>query len=111
MRNEYGESLDRNGYAISLFDLYSGTCFVCGRSDRALQRHEIYHGAYRDKSKALGLWVQLCDVCHDRLHHRDARIDRQIKEYAQRVAMNQYGWTVAEFRKRFGKSYLEEENE
>ena len=111
MKNEYGEPLDSNGYATSLFELYAGSCFICGRSDKPLQRHEIYHGANRDKSKAYGLWVQLCDECHDRLHHREAQLDRQLKEYAQKVAMNCYRWSIADFRKRFGKNYVEDTDE
>lgn len=107
MRNEYGERLDRNGYAPSLLTNW-GFCEWCMRADRALQRHEVYHGAYRKRSKELGCWVLLCDECHDRLHHHDAGMDRQLKGLMQYVAMKHYGWSVDDFRQRFGKSYVEE---
>lgn len=59
MLNEYGETLDRNGYAPSIVQDIDG-CYFCARQDGKLDRHEIFHGAYRQKSKALGLWVTLC---------------------------------------------------
>lgn len=110
MKNEYGETLDRNGYAASIL-ANIGQCAYCGRMDRPLQRHEAFHGAFRTKSKALGCWLLICDVCHDELHHKNAEIDREIKEYMQRKAMKHYNWSVDDFRQRFGKNYLEEDDE
>ena len=103
MTNEYG-------YAASIVTNI-GQCAYCGRTDRALQRHEAFHGAFRTKSKELGCWLLICFDCHDRLHHKDARIDREIKEFMQREAMRHYGWSVDEFRQRFGKNYLEDDDE
>lgn len=111
MKNEFGEKLDSNGYAESILDLYDGRCFWCERKDRPLQRHEVFHGSNRTKSKALGLWVYLCDDCHGKLHQKDAKIDSHLKEYAQKIAMFHYYWTVREFRERFGKSYVEATDE
>lgn len=108
MKNEYGETLDRNGYAPSILTNI-GQCAYCGRMDRALQRHEAFHGANREKSKNLGCWLLICDVCHDALHHHDATIDAEIKVYMQRKAMKHYGWSVDDFRQRFGKNYLEDD--
>lgn len=105
MRNRYGQELDRNGYAPSIVG-EMGRCCLCGRTDRALQRHEVYHGAYRDKSKNLGTWVNICDLCHDRVHHHEASLDRELKEMMQKKAMERYGWSVDEFRAEFGKSYI-----
>lgn len=105
MTNEYGASLDRNGYAPSIMPSLEG-CFWCGRTDGKLDRHEVFHGAYRKKSKALGLWVNLCHECHMALHHADATLDTAIKQKGQCVAMEHYGWDKAEFRRRFGKNYL-----
>lgn len=106
MTNEYGVKLDSNGYAPSIYDGLLDRCVWCGRTDRALQRHEVYHGAGRDKSKRLGLWVTLCDLCHDQLHHKGGGIDAVLKEDMQRRAMEEYGWSEGDFRRRFGKSYL-----
>jgi hypothetical protein len=51
--------LDRNGYAPSILQTEE-RCFLCGRTDRKLDRHEPFGGPYRAKSKADGLWVLLC---------------------------------------------------
>ena len=59
--NEYGERLDSNGYAPSILS-QSPTCLICGRYRTA--RHEVFFGPYRDKSKRLGLWANLCPWCH-----------------------------------------------
>ena len=58
MTNEYGVTLDRNGYAPSIVQDIDG-CWFCKTQQGKLDRHEIYHGAYRKKSKALGLWALL----------------------------------------------------
>lgn len=105
MKNEYGETLDRNGYAPSIIG-EQDRCYICGRRDRVLQRHEVYHGANRTKSKALGLWVILCDICHDRLHHKEGKIDLDLKREMQLKAMEVYDLDVSEFRGVIGKSYL-----
>lgn len=60
-RNEYGVKLDSNGYAPSILSK-SPTCLICGRYRTA--RHEVFFGPYRDKSKRLGLWANLCPWCH-----------------------------------------------
>lgn len=105
MKNEYGVTLDRNGYAPSVMQSPL-CCFWCGRTGGKLDRHEVFHGAYREKSKALGLWVNLCHGCHMELHHKDARLDAAVKQLGQRVAMQHYGWDVDDFRRVFGKNYL-----
>lgn len=97
--------IDRNGYGPQVVPGCCGACQYCGRTDRPLQRHEVFHGAYRSKSKRLGAWVQLCDVCHDKLHHHDAEIDRELKAWMQSNIMAHYGWTLERFRLEFGKNY------
>jgi hypothetical protein len=105
MKNEFGAELDRNGYAPSLIPWPIG-CFVCGRQDRPLQRHEIIHGPYREKSKRYGLWEPLCDYCHARAH-RDSGLDRKLKVIMQHAAMLAYGWSLDDWRRVFGKNYEE----
>lgn len=100
--------IDRNGYAPSILQVGEG-CFLCQRRDQKLDRHEVFGGPYRTKSKALGLWVLLChDSCHLNGVHKDADLQRHMRAFAQNRAMTEYGWTVQEFRHRFGKNYLEE---
>lgn len=105
MKNEYGVRLDNNGYAPSILS-HEEKCEVCGRSAGKLDRHEVWHGANRTKSKNLGCWVYLCPICHDKLHHKGEGLDQELKRLGQIEAMDYYGWTVEEFRKRFGKSYI-----
>lgn len=105
MTNEYGVDLDRNGYAPSLFPWKPGECLICRRSDRPLQRHEVFHGPYRETSKRLGCWVYICDYCHMRLHGSDGMNDKTLKRIMQKKAMEHYGWTTEQFREVFGKDY------
>lgn len=105
MKNEYGVDLDQNGYAPSIMNRQQG-CYVCLRQ-LTTERHEIFHGtANRTKSKNFGLWVDLCHACHTIVHNGDGSLDRMLKEDGQHEAMDYYNWTVADFRKRFGKNYL-----
>ena len=107
MRNDYGEKLDLNGYAPSIIDTDGNHCFWCKRNKgKGFARHEVFHGAFRQKSKALGTWVLLCSDCHMRLHEQDAQIDKSLKVIGQKRAMEHYGWNETEFRKQFGKNYI-----
>lgn len=107
MVNEYGKRLDRNGYAPSVFDMEQGRCFHCGMfSDTA--RHEVFHGPYRAKSKALGFWVNLCPSCHNEVHNGANGLDLELKKIMQHAAMLYYGWYLNDWRERFSKNYLED---
>lgn len=109
MTNEYGQALDKNGYAPSLLGDWS-FCAICFQFAPKLHRHEVFHndmgGRLRDKSKKYGLWLSVCPVCHARLHARD----NGLKEKAQRMAMRKYGWSLDDWRDRFGKNYLKGDN-
>ena len=89
-------------------------CFRCGRNGCVdpLDRHHIFGGAYRKKSEKYGLVV---DLCHHECHifgedsvHQNAETMRRLKRYGQLKAMHEQNWTEDEFRREFGKSYLEE---
>jgi len=98
--------LDRNGYAPSILQDNLSVCFRCGRSCEKLDRHELWGGALRDKSKRLGLWVMLChQTCHLDGVHKDAREREQLRQKGQRAAMRVYGWDKQKFIKEFGRSY------
>lgn len=104
--NEYGERLDSNGYAPSILS-QSPTCLICGRYRTA--RHEVFFGPYRDKSKRLGLWANLCPWCHQNgpnAIHRNHDEDLRLKKWAQKKAMEHYRWPEEKFRQEFGRSYL-----
>ena len=103
--NGYGAALDRNNYAPSVVSSHL-RCYICGRRTGKMDRHEVYHGPYREKSKMLGCWVWLCYECHDRLHHKGGGLDAELKAAVQPIVMAYYEWTEDDFRARFGKSYL-----
>lgn len=104
MTNEYGTTLDRNGYAPTIMQR-AERCYMCGR-EGILQRHEIYGSSNREKSKALGLWVWLCPECHHDVHFVHADRKTWLREHGQKRAYQRYGWSENEFRERFGRSYL-----
>lgn len=105
--NDYGEPLDSAGYSTSILQSDTTYCFLCGRRDRKLDRHEPFQGAYRDKSKADGLWVALCHTpCHEGRAHGERTIREYLCRYTQEVAMEHYGWTTEEWIARYGKNWL-----
>jgi hypothetical protein len=113
-KNEFGARLDRNGYAPSIIpgtDEYQ--CKICGRNGTAdpLERHEIFGGENRNKSKKYGLWMYACGwSCHRGVMgiHRNRDLDLVIKREAQRIAMERYGWSVDDFRAIFRNNYIDE---
>lgn len=104
MKNEYDEVLDKHGYAPSVLDKRQDICCICNRSDKPLQRHEVFHGPFREKSKRYGCWIAVCYECHDKLHQGGA-LERGVKGAIQNMAMDRYGWTIDEWRLLFGKNY------
>lgn len=104
-------TLDCNGYAPSILQPQDkmDMCYLCGKRGVKLDRHEVYSGSRRAKSKRLGLWVMLChDDCHEGRYgvHQYAAKGYALKEKAQQIAMEHYGWTKDDFRHEFGKSYF-----
>ncbi|MDO4563930.1 MAG: hypothetical protein Q4C12_08910 [Clostridia bacterium] len=87
-------------------------CYLCGRyaCGDPLDKHHVFGGAFRKKSEQYGLTVHLhhfeCHIFGDESAHKNHSVDLEIKEKAQRVAMDYYGWTEDEFRGIFGKNYL-----
>ena len=107
-RNEYGHPLDSNGYSPSLLNKTDCSCYVCGQ-EGVLARHEPIGGPFRQKSKRLGLWVSICPACHELAHGSGIMANAvalQLKQDAQRTAMEEYGWSTEEFIQQFGKNYL-----
>ena len=91
-------------------------CFLCGRNgaqDR-LELHHIFPGALRKKSDKYGLTVWLCgERCHRNgkyAAHRCRETALKLKQYGQRKAMEENGWTISDFIREFGRNYLEVED-
>lgn len=83
-------------------------CFLCG-SYNWIEAHHIFGGPNRKKSDKLGLVVDLCHYCHNEppngVHHnRQAMLE--LRQYGQRKAMEEQGWTTEEFIRQFGRNYL-----
>ena len=89
-------------------------CLLCGRNGSydPLDRHHIFGGAYRKKSEKYGLVVYLChNSCHifgPLAVHNNPDVMRMVRQYGQRKAMQENGWTAKDFVREFGKNYLDE---
>lgn len=111
-KNEYGAPLDENGYSPSILQDDENACFICSGCGEKLDRHEVFFGSDRGKSKRLGLWVTLC---HDQHHisgknsvHQCWKTNLALKRFAQKAAMEKYGWSVDDFIREFGRNYLDD---
>ena len=84
-------------------------CFICG-SRHWLEWHHVFNGyGPRQKSEDYGLKVRLCHYCHNeppRGVHHNKEIRRKLQAYAQKKAMEHYGWSTEDFIKIFYKNYL-----
>lgn len=92
-------------------------CWLCGRNGAQdpLDRHHLFGGPLRNKSEKYGLVV---DLCHHRCHifgkdaaHKSRKTMLKLKQYGQRKAMQEQGWTVEDFIREFGRNYIESEGE
>ena len=85
------------------------TCFLCKRVCR-LETHHIFPGVgLRKKSDRYGLVVRICPECHREVH-REWTKRLELKQYGQRKAMEENGWTISDFIREFGRNYLEVED-
>lgn len=83
-------------------------CFMCG-SYRMLEEHHVFGASNRKKSEQLGLKVYLCHFCHNEppngVHFN--YINRlALNAKAQKKAMEYYNWSIEDFRREIGRSYL-----
>lgn len=85
-------------------------CWLCGRTNGALDRHHIFGGPFRKKSEKYGLTVWLC---HEECHiygkysvHQNHETMLRCKQYGQMIAMEENEWDTEKFIQEFGKNYL-----
>lgn len=87
-----------------------GECFICQRYGPT-ERHHIFGASNRKLSEKYGLVVHLCHDCHneppDGVHHCRATREK-LQRFGQRKAMAENGWSEIDFRRVFGKNYLDE---
>ncbi len=58
------KTLEKHRWSLLTEDLT--TCVECGRPKDDL--HEVYEGAYRQRSMIYGCVIPLCRQCHNRIH-------------------------------------------
>lgn len=85
-----------------------GRCFLCGKYIPT-EEHHIFGGGLRKKSEYYGLKADLCHWCHNERPngaHYNIAVAVYLKRIAQRSAMEHYGWTIEQFREKFGKNWM-----
>ena len=87
-------------------------CFLCGQNAfvEPLEEHHVYGGSNRKISEKYGLKVYLhSNKCHKfgkYSVHRNAEINKALKAKIQNIAIEHFGWSVEDFIKKIGKSYI-----
>lgn len=100
-------------FSIVQDDFDERKCYCC-KTTRDIEIHHIFEGrqGYKEYSEDDGLMVCLC-----RAHHRDNRygvhgnnieLTNELKARAQERWQEEYGKNATDFRKRYGKNYLED---
>lgn len=95
-------------YSIITNDLEH--CIICGR--QGINKHEIFYGiANRKLSIKYGLVIPLCQEIHHNQYdskgiHFDKKLCNEWHKIGQEKAMEHYNWTIEDFIKIFGKSYI-----
>lgn len=89
-------------------------CFVCGASP--CHCHEVFGGAFREKSKQYGMTVSLCPAHHNLSSagiHFNSDLDLKVKQLAEKKWIEEYckdkteAEAIKEFIKTFGRNYLD----
>lgn len=99
----------------SILQKNTDKCFICKQNPNGdpLDKHHVFGGALRSKSERYGLFVYIhhnkCHIFGELSVHVNAEVDSQLKEYAQKKAMEYYGMTIADFRAEFRKNYIRED--
>lgn len=93
--------------------MMNGYCALCGKPGTSLDpldKHHIFGGSNRRNSEKYGLVVPLhhyeCHIFGENAVHNCRETMDKLHEMGQRMAMEQQGWTVDEFRRVFGRNYL-----
>lgn len=87
-------------------------CFICKQNPCGdpLDKHHVFFGPMRSKSEKYGLTVYIhhnkCHIFGENAVHVNAEVNRALKSFAQKKAMEHYGWSVEDFRKEFYKNYI-----
>ena len=95
-------------YSIITNDLEH--CIVCGRY--GVQLHEVFYGIKNHKKSIEdGLVIPLCKKIHHNGNaigiHKDDELNLKYKKIAEQKWLEYYGKTIDDFRKRYGRNYLD----
>lgn len=101
----------------SIMKTEKGTCFICARlyndyrHKQTEEHHVVFGEGLRPRSEAEGLKVYLC-LKHHREGPEAVHGNREMREELCRIAQEEYEktHTRSEWRKTFGKNYLEEDD-
>lgn len=87
----------------SLFTNDLDHCYVCGGNKKRDALHEIFEGAYRQRSMKEKMVLPLCLKHHNQIHSNN-----EMALYYKRMAQQKYEETHTreEFIKMFGRNYL-----
>lgn len=91
-------------------------CYICKQNPCGdpLDKHHVFGAAMRSKSELYGLTVYIhhnkCHIFGENSVHKNARVNRALQAHVQKKAMKRYGWTIDDFRKLFGRNYIETED-
>lgn len=86
-------------------------CYVTGCTDRLHEHHIFFGNGIRPLSEKYGLKIWLRADWHNMADygiHFDKTLDLEVKQMAQKKAMEHYGWTTEDFIKIMGRNYLNE---
>lgn len=95
-------------YSIITNDLEH--CIECGRP--YVELHEVFFGV-RNKHKSIedGLVIPLCHQYHHHGNligiHQDIELNLKYKRIAEKRWLEYYNKTIDDFRKRYGRNYLD----
>lgn len=80
------------------------------RNLEPLECHHVFNGSNRKWSEKYGLTVYLHGTkCHrigKNSVHNNAEVREQLQSDVQKKAMKHYDWSVEDFRKIFGRSFI-----
>lgn len=93
--------LEKNRFSILQEE--NGSCFICNRQLKKLDKHEAFGGANRKKSIEYGLVYYLCRKCHQK-----ADSDKNTRQVLHKLARKEFikKYSKEKFLKEFGKNYL-----
>ena len=86
-----------------------GECRIC-HCYGVMDTHHMLHGSSRKQADEDGITCLLCRRCHSRLHDQGEH-DLELKKEGERIWLRKTGGTIAQFRRRYGKNYLDDEEE